>query len=1046
MSFIRVAEHTAPIRITGTSASHLRIDGKWVPKESTTLDGDADPDLLRSLDLLTTSLPGWPLVEGLDLGAFIPMSHQFIAADMLATPWLSGLIEEDNLRRTRLIIADEGGTGKTLSASIAARWVSVNNLESGPIIVLCPPLLIEEWLLHLKAVFNDDPERVMALGSAKWFDPKLHKNRVLVVSKYSWAYRWNDVAGDGRHTLSQLIKENPPSCVIIDEVHQGRTRYALEDVDEFLERWDEDSSGNIQDREEFCHTSLSEAQALTCSVAATAIGVSATPINLDADEFNGILRILNAEQLQDDHLPTQNNAREPWIMALGELAREARTKQEGESVSGEYLQPLLELMPQLHQNGFLRILNDQQFDEMRDRIEEWVTTELPPALVLRLCRELHPWGRHLAMTLRVDLKEQDDDEARQFRIRNERHVMIDLEDANPLYKEFLDSVECDGELVGIHTGVHNNNWWLRTNLIHSHRWNPMTRNYSDNSGTYDGPPRYSGNWAVNGGPFGQSILDLGDPRLEPLTDAIRADIDGEGADKPSRGCVIFTEFKGTVQSLHRKERNRLIELIDRPNCELKLHILTGDVDYYDARRLLKKCEDEAKLADEYPLLICTPAGEVGLNMAWATTLVHWDLHPNPQRLEQRTWRLDRRLRDDTDFRDKFLVLIPTFKDRWIIDDLINRDNERYDISCLSLGLERRQYIPDPNVDDRSLRPGGSHHHAALLDPEIDNAFDFVNGALEFNEGRGFWMHEGGCIRSFILFSMITKQLPALTLLHEGVLPLDLDGRQVMTLGVSESGMLRDIESISVEVAGRCWPGMTDGTGEISEDVRGVVEEMPQLSMAWKTDNQGERTTRRLPVLRGAMTRLFPKSLSEQVADNIPVATVVDENLPSGRHIIFSHRGLAKASRLSVQEGDSGAVLSDRGLRIMIENQLLKETILEDSVEGAKICKKFVECCINSDYSMEESPQVPPNAGTDCIDERVKELQKRLRELQRRLENYKVKRDEEIEKDDDFNPELDTDHWEVSMETRIDAIGREIETLQNLPLEIDVIGVLIVKDV
>jgi len=292
--------------------------------------------------------------------------------------------------------------------------------------------------------------------------------------------------------------------------------------------------------------------------------------------------------------------------------------------------------------------------------------------------------------------------------------------------------------------------------------------------------------------------------------------------------------------------------------------------------------------------------------------------------------------------------------------------------------------------------------------------------------------------------MITKQLPAVTLLHEGVLSLDLDGKKVMTVGSKESGMLRDIESVSVEVASRCWPGMTDGTGEISEDVRGVVEEMPQLSMAWKAENQGERTTRRLPVLRGAMTRLFPKSLSEQVADKIPEATIVDENLPCGRHIIFAHRGLAKASRLSVQEGDSGAVLSDRGLRIMIDGRLLMERELEDSAEGANICKKFVECCINSDYSMEESPQVPPSAGTDCIEERIKELHKRVSELQRRLENYKAKRDEETEEDDDYDPEYDEDDWEVGMVNRINAIQREIETLQDLPSEIDVIGVLIVE--
>ena len=56
--------------------------------------------------------------------------------------------------------------------------------------------------------------------------------------------------------------------------------------------------------------------------------------------------------------------------------------------------------------------------------------------------------------------------------------------------------------------------------------------------------------------------------------------------------------------------------------------------------------ENSRHPNRYPVIVCTSAGEVGLNMAWATTLVHWDLHPNPQKLEQRTWRLDRRLRAD----------------------------------------------------------------------------------------------------------------------------------------------------------------------------------------------------------------------------------------------------------------------------------------------------------------------------------------------------------------------------------------------------------------
>jgi len=972
------------------------------------------------------------------LEAFTPMSHQFLAADMLATPWLSGLIDDDKLRRSRLIIADEGGTGKTLTAAIASRWVSVSNLESGTIIILCPPLLIEEWVLHLKAVFNDDPERVLALESAKWFDPEVHKNRVLVVSKYSWAYRWDEIAGDGKNTLSQLVKQNPPSCVIIDEVHQGRTRYGDMEKDNSLKESGEDSSGKIQDSEENCSDdrTLEKAQRETCTVAATAIGVSATPINLKVEEFNNILKILKAEQILDGHLPVENDTRKLWMDTLGKIAAVARGKKDGESMPGNVLTPLLSMLQKMHQTGFLRILDKTQFDQMKSKLQELSTKSLDPSLALRLCRELHPWGRHLAMTLRVDLKLPTKNEEAikkaqpEFRTRKERHVMINLQENFPQYQEFLDSVECDGEYVGTRINNRSSNWWLRTNLIHSHRWNPMTRDYSENSGTYSGSTRYSGTWTFDGRPFGQGIKDLDDPRLEPLADAIKSDIDGEGESKPSRGCVIFTEFKGTVQSLSKQEKTRLNEQINRPNCKLKIHILSGDVDYLSARRLLRKCEGEAKMHDEYPILICTPAGEVGLNMAWATTLVHWDLHPNPQRLEQRTWRLDRRLKANTDFRENYLVLIPTFQGRWIINDLIDRNNDRYSKSSESLGLEQRQYIPDQNTGDRILSPGGTNHHVKLMDSEIHNAFDFVNGDLELNEGRGFWMHQGERIRSFILFSMMTN-LKASKLLHEGILPLGINGKEVMTIGSKNSGMLRDIETVSVEAAGRCWPGLSDGDGK-----GGTVTQMPQLSVAWNSNS-----SRRLPVLRGAMTRLFPKSLGNQSLERIPIVEVKDENLPTGEHIICVHRGLSKASRMSIQEGKLGIYLSDRGLRIQ-SSDLYKESSLEDSLICAKLSLTFVQSCIENNYTLGEVPSLPAGTETKEIEERITELKIRKGELRRRLELYKKNRDEGA--DEDFIPETDSedfDIWETSMETRIDSIESDISILKLLPTQVDVIGII-----
>ena len=71
MNFIHLEGHPPPLRITGKSDSHFRVNGKWISKKSTTIRKEIDDDLINTLDLLTTSLPGWPLVEGIDLDCLL---------------------------------------------------------------------------------------------------------------------------------------------------------------------------------------------------------------------------------------------------------------------------------------------------------------------------------------------------------------------------------------------------------------------------------------------------------------------------------------------------------------------------------------------------------------------------------------------------------------------------------------------------------------------------------------------------------------------------------------------------------------------------------------------------------------------------------------------------------------------------------------------------------------------------------------------------------------------------------------------------------------
>ena len=44
-------------------------------------------------------------------------------------------------------------------------------------------------------------------------------------------------------------------------------------------------------------------------------------------------------------------------------------------------------------------------------------------------------------------------------------------------------------------------------------------------------------------------------------------------------------------------------------------------------------------ADVYHVVVGTRAIQEGISMNWASSVIHWDLPPNPQSLEQSTWRL-----------------------------------------------------------------------------------------------------------------------------------------------------------------------------------------------------------------------------------------------------------------------------------------------------------------------------------------------------------------------------------------------------------------------
>ena len=208
-----VRMHAGRPRIAfSTNLKKIRVAGEWFDQEQVIPLNMVEKKRYSSAYKLGRSLPGWPLVDGINMGqgGFVPMEHQLTPMDILANKWLpqirfGGL---DGLKRTRLILADEGGTGKTLSASLLVRYMTVKNPNTGPVIVLAPPLLLDHWYEHLLAVFHDEPSRVVLLNSASHYSNH-HENRIVICSKWSWAYHLN--------SIGKYIQNNPPLCVVVDE-------------------------------------------------------------------------------------------------------------------------------------------------------------------------------------------------------------------------------------------------------------------------------------------------------------------------------------------------------------------------------------------------------------------------------------------------------------------------------------------------------------------------------------------------------------------------------------------------------------------------------------------------------------------------------------------------------------------------------------------------------------------------------------------------------------------------------------------------------------
>ena len=532
---------------------------------------------------------------------FKPDKHQLRPLDLLNRAWLNRdlLVGEEESQtpqypRNGLLIADEGGMGKTLSAALVA--LQILERGGGVVLVVCPPMLIPQWKEMFKSTVYFVNEKLTAAQLARGnLRPGLH-----VISKH--AIRHDNLEDEEFQRLEGKI-----DLLILDEAHEGFIQDA-----EYLE-----NPGDLPQNDRLGPSLRSLSRVSKRQILATA-----TPMRQHNGDLFSLLSLIDPN-LDSSHIPLEDTE---WIHDLGHLwlpALEDCTRGEGlfDAAFETILAHLDRFVPLPHEQR-IQLENSllQRRESLRDSSQER----------LELCHDLHPLGRYMSVTLRDDLGEvvcnnlyrEMNTECHAFPMNQEYTELLDL-----LQNQY-DTEQLDGA-----------NW---PSIVKSCPLNILDR------GRYIAARSIHNSSRINDIRILAAAAWEKDPRLSQLQTLIAEIID---ADRPSKGLVIFTKWKGTIDKLQLALQG--LEGVKVYKFSPPDETLMSSIDMRSS--YLATARRQSTSGSILPVLICGDSGAVGLNMEWATEIVHWDAIRSVSILSQKTWRLDRRMALDHSFTNRFDV-------------------------------------------------------------------------------------------------------------------------------------------------------------------------------------------------------------------------------------------------------------------------------------------------------------------------------------------------------------------------------------------------------
>jgi len=582
-------------------------------------------------------------------------------------PWLKGLLPDTppyNFLRKGLIIADEGGIGKTKAAALCISHIfSINPDKS--ILLLVPSRLVMD-LRHQILRVNPKLDENIQLSSYARQLSSLGKGKIFITSKDSFSKHskslfesWDKLVSNQNST----IKNRLFSLIVIDEAHKGKGRKNGK-MDDMHESLIDVSSEMYRSQSQLCKK-YSEKN----------LAVTASPLSMELSDITNIAKMIGVNKFLLESIDSSigQSSNEALLNEWKQYIYDFKTLSEplkSRTVSDSDLYNFFEffsdtqnkekirLLP--HHNKIIEVMSKTTITEQwkdYDKRMEWLN-------------ELNPYSAFLSIIKRQDLGEESNDLFR-TRVTWTEHVEL-----HPVHKERINQQDNQKSVGG--------------EMRQIHEW-PTNPNFKGDYGDY----------SSSGISFDELSSDdeILEPRLNRIVKSILPkDPVLSGKSEGNKVGLIFCFNIRTVKKIS-KLLNKQNILVNGKKVKIITHQIYGEVQN-SMNLLIDLSKPANQLDDVYNVVVGTSAIQEGISINWASTIVHWDLPPNPQTLEQRTWRLDRhRTEVDSNIFNAVYIVTDSQSD----DELVDRILSRAETSDIILGHNH-----DP--DSWPVKFGKSHKY------------------------------------------------------------------------------------------------------------------------------------------------------------------------------------------------------------------------------------------------------------------------------------------------------------------------------------------------